>query len=148
MRWWIVIVAIVLILAVILTIRAFYEYASLVRTDYEIETEKFPAGKRLRLLVLSDLHDRVYGPENEKLLDLMKSCEPDAILLTGGLMRYDDITAGIRERCGWIAPIVVYPGEMEQEAMAFPVLKVLRGQAQAITYSGKNVWQGFEGITF
>ena len=72
----------------------------------------------------------------------------DAILLTGGLMRFDDITEGIRERCGWIAPIVVYPGEMEQEAMAFPVLKVLRGQAEAITYSGKNVWQGFEGITF
>ena len=72
----------------------------------------------------------------------------DAILLTGGLMRFDDITEGIRERCGWIAPIVVYPGEMEQEAMAFPVLKVLRGQAKAITYSGKNVWQGFEGITF
>ena len=72
----------------------------------------------------------------------------DAILLTGGLMRFDDITEGIRERCGWIAPIHVYPGEMEQEAMAFPVLKVLRGQAEAITYSGRNVWQGFEGITF
>ena len=72
----------------------------------------------------------------------------DAILLTGGLMRFDDITAGIRERCGWIAPIHVYPGEMEQEAMAFPVLKVLRGQAKAMTYSGKNVWQGFEGVTF
>jgi butyrate kinase len=72
----------------------------------------------------------------------------DAILLTGGLMRFDDITEGIRERCGWIAPIVVYPGEMEQEAMALPVLKVLRGQAKAITYSGKNVWQGFKGITF
>ena len=72
----------------------------------------------------------------------------DAILLTGGLMRFDDITAGIRERCGWIAPIHVYPGEMEQEAMAFPVLKVLRGEAQAMKYSGKNVWQGFEGVTF
>ena len=70
----------------------------------------------------------------------------DAILLTGGLMRFDDIAEGIRERCGWIAPIVVYPGEMEQEAMAFPVLKVLRGQATAMTYSGRNVWQGFEGI--
>ena len=72
----------------------------------------------------------------------------DAILLTGGLMRFNDIAVGIRERCGWIAPIHVYPGEMEQEAMAFPVLKVLRGQASAMTYSGKNVWQGFEGVTF
>ena len=67
----------------------------------------------------------------------------DAILLTGGLMRFDDITAGIRERCGWIAPIHVYPGEMEQEAMAFPVLKVLRGERTAMKYSGKNVWDGF-----
>ena len=72
----------------------------------------------------------------------------DAIVLTGGLMRFDDITAGIRERCGWIAPIHVYPGELEQETMALSVLKVLRGQASAMTYSGKNVWQGFEGISF
>ncbi len=72
----------------------------------------------------------------------------DAILLTGGLMRFDDITEGIRTRCGWIAPIHVYPGEMEQEALALSVLKVLRGQARAMTYSGKDVWQGFEGVTF
>ena len=72
----------------------------------------------------------------------------DAILLTGGLMRFDDIRAGIEERCGWIAPIHVYPGELEQEALALSVLKVLRGQKKALTYSGKPVWQGFEGITF
>jgi butyrate kinase len=32
---------------------------------------------------------------------------------------------------------------MEQEAMAFPVLKVLRGERTAMKYSGKNVWDGF-----
>ena len=74
--------------------------------------------------------------------------EVDAILLTGGLMRFDDIRRGIQKRCGWIAPIHVYPGEMEQEALAFSVLKVLRGQVKALTYTGKPVWQGFEGITF
>ena len=72
----------------------------------------------------------------------------DAILLTGGLMRFDDIAAGIRERCGWIAPIYVYPGELEQEAFALSVLKVLRGQAQPRVYSGRPVWQGFDGIEF
>ena len=70
----------------------------------------------------------------------------DAIVLTGGLMRFRDIEEGIRERCGWIAPIHVYPGEMEQETMAFSVLKVPRGETAAMKYSGKNVWQGFEGI--
>ncbi len=72
----------------------------------------------------------------------------DAILLTGGLMRFDDITRGIEERCGWIAPVRVYPGEMEQEALALAVLKVLRGRAKAMTYSGRPVWQGFPGVTF
>ena len=67
----------------------------------------------------------------------------DGILLTGGLMRFNDIIEGIRARCGFIAPIAVYPGEMEQEALAMPVLKILRGEAEARVYTGKNVWEGF-----
>ena len=67
----------------------------------------------------------------------------DAILLTGGLMRFDDILDGIRMRCGFIAPIAVYPGEMEQEALALPTLKVLRGELSPRRYTGRNVWDGF-----
>ena len=72
----------------------------------------------------------------------------DAILLTGGLMRFSDIEEGIRRRCGWIAPVRTYPGEMEQEALAYAALKVLRGRAEAKKYSGKPVWQGFPGVEF
>jgi hypothetical protein len=32
--------------------------------------------------------------------------------------------------------------------MALSVLQVLRGETAAMKYSGKNVWQGFEGVTF
>ena len=32
--------------------------------------------------------------------------------------------------------------------MALSVLKVLRGQTAAMTYTGKPVWQGFEGVEF
>lgn len=70
----------------------------------------------------------------------------DAILLTGGLVRFADIVDGIRQRCGFLAPIWVYPGEMEQEALAFPVLKVLRGEIKPHAYAGKNVWNGFAGL--
>ena len=70
----------------------------------------------------------------------------DGILLTGGLMRFDDVRAGIEKRCGFIAPVSVYPGELEQEALAYAVLDVLRGEASAMKYSGKNVWDGFEGL--
>ncbi|MBR4779870.1 MAG: butyrate kinase [Lachnospiraceae bacterium] len=70
----------------------------------------------------------------------------DGILLTGGLMRFNDVKEWIEKRCGFIAPISVYPGEMEQEALAYAVLDVLRGEKTAMKYSGKNVWNGFEGI--
>lgn len=68
----------------------------------------------------------------------------DGILLTGGLMRHEDILEGVRSRCGWIAPITVYPGECEQEAMAGAVLEVLRGQRPAGRYTGKPVFDGFD----
>ena len=70
----------------------------------------------------------------------------DGILLTGGFMRFEDLISGIRERCGWIAPINIYPGEMEQEALALSVLRALRGEEPIHTYSGRPVWCGFEGL--
>jgi butyrate kinase len=70
----------------------------------------------------------------------------DAILLTGGLVRFADIVEGIRRRCGWIGPVCVYQGEMEQEALALSVLRALRGEEPVLTYSGKPVWDGFGSI--
>ncbi len=67
----------------------------------------------------------------------------DGILLTGGLVRFADIVAGIRDHCGWIAPVSVYPGECEQEALASAALEVLRGEKKAQTYSGVPVFSGF-----
>ena len=70
----------------------------------------------------------------------------DGILLTGGFMRFSDLVEGLERRCGWIAPITVYPGEMEQDAMALSVLRALRGEAPILTYTGKPVWNGFAGM--
>lgn len=67
----------------------------------------------------------------------------DAILLTGGLVRFGDIVEGIGRRCSWIAPISVYQGEVEQEEMCSEVLKVMRGEKKAAVYSGRPVFSGF-----
>ena len=69
--------------------------------------------------------------------------EVDAIILTGGLMRFDDIRQQLEKYCGWLAPIAVYVGECEMEALAKGVLRVLRHEEEAKTYSGKPVWDGF-----
>jgi butyrate kinase len=67
----------------------------------------------------------------------------DAILLTGGLVRFSSITDGIKEATSWIAPVFLYPGEVEQEAMRDEVLAVLRGKMNASLYTGRPVFEGY-----
>ena len=67
----------------------------------------------------------------------------DGVILTGGLLRFEDVLSDIRRRCGWIAPVTAYPGEFEQEAMAAGAMRVLTGEEEALTYPGRPVWNGF-----
>lgn len=52
----------------------------------------------------------------------------DAILLTGGIAHNTDLVDYIKEMVGFIAPVVVYPGEDEMQALAINGLMVLRGE--------------------
>ena len=67
----------------------------------------------------------------------------DAILLTGGLLRFPEIGERIEESCGFIAPVFQYPGEFEQEAMAAGAMRILTGEEKLKIYPGKPVWEGF-----
>lgn len=42
----------------------------------------------------------------------------DAILITGGIANSDFITSTIKDRVSFIAPVVLYPGELEMDALA------------------------------
>lgn len=68
----------------------------------------------------------------------------DGILLTGGLLRFPEIEAGIRRRCGFIAPVTVYPGEFELETMHAAAVSVLSGEVEPKTYTGVPVFTGFD----
>ena len=46
------------------------------------------------------------------------SARPDAIVLTGGIARWDELVDRIERRVAWIAPVFVIPGELELEALA------------------------------
>ncbi len=52
----------------------------------------------------------------------------DAILLTGGLAYDGMLMDWIEERVGFIAPVKVFPGEREMEALASGVLRVLENR--------------------
>lgn len=55
----------------------------------------------------------------------------DAILLTGGMAHSQQLVSAIQERVGWIAPMVVYPGEDELQALVEGALRVLRHEEPA-----------------
>jgi butyrate kinase len=61
--------------------------------------------------------------------------EIDAIVLTGGLAHSRMLTGWIRDRVQWIAPVLIFPGEDEMEALTLGALRVLRGEEQAKEYS-------------
>lgn len=52
----------------------------------------------------------------------------DAILLTGGMAHSDYIISRLKERISFLAPVHVYPGEDEMEALALNALGALRGE--------------------
>ena len=58
----------------------------------------------------------------------------DAILVTGGMAHSPYICDELRRRCGFIAPICVYPGEDELEALATNAYDVLSGKREAKQY--------------
>ena len=58
----------------------------------------------------------------------------DAILLTGGMAHSDYIVSELRRRIGFLAPVYVFPGEDEMEALALNALAVLQGRREAKEY--------------
>ena len=69
--------------------------------------------------------------------------EVDAILLTGGIAHDAYLVEKITDMVKFIAPVKVYAGEFEMEALAAGALRVLTGREQPKTYTGVPVWNGF-----
>lgn len=58
----------------------------------------------------------------------------DQIVITGGIAYDKEVVAGLKERCGFLAPITVYPGEDELLALVQGGLRVLNGEEKALEY--------------
>lgn len=58
----------------------------------------------------------------------------DAILLTGGIAHSEYVVSRLKERIAFLAPVHVYPGEDEMEALALNALGALRGELPVLVY--------------
>lgn len=87
---------------------------------YQIKTdERYKIAQKLHVVFLSDLHNHVYGTNNEKLLAAIKEEKPDAILVGGDMLvgkvgRDWKNTAQLMEELTGIAPVWYANGNHEQ----------------------------------
>ena len=91
---------------------------ALMINEFTIKNNKIPSAfSGFRIAQISDLHNAEFGKENEKLLSMLKECEPDIILITGDLIdsRRTDIETGISfaKKAVLIAPTYYVTGNHE-----------------------------------
>ena len=65
----------------------------------------------------------------------------EQIILTGGAAKSSYLVGELKKAVNWIAPISIFPGEFEMEALAAGVRRVLNGQERPLEYTGIPVWK-------
>lgn len=60
-------------------------YHGLVVRNYTISTDKLADGKSMRIVLISDLHNHIYGENQTELVSLIKKQNPDLIALVGDI---------------------------------------------------------------
>lgn len=68
----------------------------------------------------------------------------DGIILTGGVSNDKYFTDSIEKMTGWIAPIKIYGGDFEMEALASGAIRALNKEEELKEYTGVPVWSGFD----
>ena len=109
----------ILILIIIILIQfCLYQNKHLVITTYKYESEKLGADlDGYRIVQISDLHNAAFGKENKKLLETIRSCSPDIIVITGDLVDSNHTNvkraAAFVEEAVKIAPVYYVTGNHE-----------------------------------
>lgn len=86
-------------------------------SNYQITA--FGDGEPVRIVQLSDLHNSVFGEQNQELIDTVKEQMPDLILMTGDMLNADErdvsIAMDLVARLSVVAPVYFAYGNHEAE---------------------------------
>lgn len=90
-------------------------------TFYHLYSPKVPGGGNIRVVALSDLHNREFGPGNGELVQKIEALEPDLIAIAGDMVNGDDedrsVLLELCRRLTEIAPVYLSPGNHENHLM-------------------------------
>lgn len=117
---WLSVFAIIVVMLIIVFLSGIDLYQSkyfLTCVAYRIQTDKIQ--ESIRLVQITDLHNSIFGENNQDLLDLVAEQSPDLILITGDLLNSNesetDIATNLISGLGSIAPVYVSLGNHEVE---------------------------------
>lgn len=97
----------------------------------EIEKMIYAGSKKALLLYRAQAYQIAKGIGE---LAVVTSGSLDAIILTGGVAHSRMLTGMVEDYVDFIAPVFVYPGEKEMEALALGGLRIMRGEEKAQEY--------------
>ena len=95
-----------------------------------------------RIAVISDLHGKEFGEDNEKLIDYVRDLEPDLIAVTGDLIHDQDqmaMVGPVAKGLASIAPTYYVTGNHEWAAGVVPQLEELLDQCGINVLSNQYV---------
>lgn len=93
----------------------FFSKHGLMVSRFSISSDKI--NSEIRIVQLSDLHNSVFGKNNEKLIQKIEEEEPDLILMTGDMLNGGEadktVIVSLIERLTEVAPVYVSYGNHE-----------------------------------
>ncbi|MBM7578750.1 metallophosphoesterase [Jeotgalibacillus terrae] len=139
---------IILLTVPILVVFFNYQNNALTTSSYTITSEKLPESfENYKIIQLSDLHNKSFGENQEKLVDQVKQAKPDIIVITGDIIdsrRYNEEPAlTLAEEMVQLAPVYYVSGNHEERSGKYDGLrekliatgvKVLTNETVTITY--------------
>lgn len=97
-------------------IEIFISYQCLTIEEYTVQSEKIT--KKMKVLLISDLHNSEFGRKNQRLVKKIKEQEPDLILLAGDILNEDGadshIAVNLVRQLSKTAPVCYSLGNHEE----------------------------------
>lgn len=129
-----------LLLLILGTLFFFWQQEDLVTEVYRVQASGLPdAFDGLRIVQLSDLHGKQFGPESQRLLEAVADLEPDLIAVTGDLIDRSEqlsMVPALARGLAAIAPTFYVTGNHEWAVRRVVELKGLLADCGVTVLSG------------
>ncbi len=147
------ILTMIIVFFLILFAWTLYQNKALGITEYEIDCSSHPDLNGFTIVQISDLHNEEFGKDQQTLLEMVRTCAPDLIAITGDFIDCRnpnvDISMKFIEGAVKIAPVYYVPGNHERwvwseyrelcQRMEAAGVHLIADRQETISYNGEKI---------